>query len=253
MEQYIMGRRKWNKGRIAIMVFVLLLIMIAAFLWTHRVSTITVEGNERLSDEKIISQLFSETTDRWAGKILWDRITNTKKSLAYIEDYKVEQVSLDAIKVTVYEKKLVGYIQYMGNYMLFDKDGIVMETLDTAPEDIPQITGLDFSYVLLNEELPIEDLSVFKDLLTVTQLISKYELPVEKINISRDYELTLYIGNVKIAVGRDDMLSEKISDLRDIIPNMDTETAGTLDMSDYNENGEYTFRSETKKNEKKSN
>ena len=41
----------------------------------------------------------------------------------------------------VYEKSVAGYVEYMGRYMYFDQDGIVVESSETRTEGIPQVTG----------------------------------------------------------------------------------------------------------------
>ena len=43
------------------------------------------------------------------------------------------------MNVTIYEKAVVGYINYMGCNMYFDKDGIVVESSSKLYSGVPQI------------------------------------------------------------------------------------------------------------------
>ena len=56
--------------------------------------------------------------------------------------------------------------------MYFDKDGIVVETSEQRTPGIPQVAGLQFGYVVMNEKLPVENEEVFEDILDITQLLS---------------------------------------------------------------------------------
>ena len=88
----------------------------------------------------------------------------------FIEKMSVDILAPDSIKITVYEKAVAGYIEYLGKYMYFDKDGIIVETSDVKTAGIPQVTGLQFDYVVLHERLPIENDTSFQSILDITQL-----------------------------------------------------------------------------------
>lgn len=234
------------KMRLVIISLTVLILAAAVLFCILRFQVITVEGNTQVGQETVIEKILPSKWDRSVGKVLYDKITGTKKTIPDIASYDMEIVSWKELKITVYEKKRIGYLAYMGNYMYFDKDGIVVESSAETSEEIPEIKGLKFDYVVLNEKLPIADADVFSDLLNVTQLIDKYEMNVKKIYISKTYDITLAIGKVRVELGNDDKLSEKLSDLHDIVPNMNQKKAGTLDMREYSENGQYTFRADSK-------
>ena len=60
-------------------------------------------------------------------------------------------------------------------------DGTVVESSSVALRDVPEILGLTFDHITLFEKLPVRDDSVFGRILTVTQLLDKYELHADKI------------------------------------------------------------------------
>ena len=60
-----------------------------------------------------------------------------------------------AVSITVYEKNVVGYVDYMSSHMYFDKDGIIVESTGNRLEGIPRISGLSFGSIVLYRELPV--------------------------------------------------------------------------------------------------
>lgn len=52
----------------------------------------------------------------------------------------------------------------------------------------------------------------------MTQILSKYEISADKIYFDDAYEMTLYFGDVRVKLGNDDNVEEKISRLKQILP-----------------------------------
>ena len=203
---------------------------------------IEFSGSEKYTDEELAEYLFP--TDKSANPFTfwWKSKFGDHVEIPFIEDYDVELKGLKKFEVTFYEKSLVGYVEYMGSYKYFDKDGIVVESSSRLFDNVPYITGIDVDYIVLHSKLPVKDDRVFKLLLDLTQLLSKYDIDVEKINVSKDLEIKLYLGNVRVELGTREDLSEKIMDLKDIIPNLG-DVKGVLDMKvlDVHGNG-YTLK-----------
>lgn len=88
------------------------------------------------------------------------------KGIPFIDTMDVIIVSNDTIKVSVYEKALAGYVEYLGRYMYFDNDGMVVEAAKVPTQGIPQVTGLTFDHIVLYEKLPIENDQIFQNILT---------------------------------------------------------------------------------------
>jgi cell division protein FtsQ len=149
--------------------------------------------------------------------------------------------SKDTIRITVYEKALAGYVSYLGRYVYFDKDGIVVETSEEKTEGVPLVTGLQFDHVILHEPLPVEQPEVFDEILNITQQLAKYDLSADKIYFDSDYEVTLIFGEARISLGTNDDLDEKIMKLQYILPDLQGKS-GVLDMREYSEDTKtYTF------------
>ena len=150
--------------------------------------------------------------------------------------------SFNKVKITVYEKKITGYVKYMGSNMYFDKDGTIVESSPKELDSVPLVTGLTFDKIVLNEKLPIENDDMFNLILDVTQSLQKYDITVEKMYLSKEKEVKLYKNNVEVLVGNDNDMSDKIRTLRDIMPGLEG-LKGTLDLREYNKsNSGYDFK-----------
>lgn len=204
--------------------------------------TVKFSGSEKYTDEELSEYLFP--TKKSANPFVFWFTSRFKDhvEIPFIEEYDVELDGLSHFNVTFYEKSLVGYIEYMGSYKYFDKDGIVVESSSRLIEGVPFVTGIDVEYIVLHSKLPVEDDKVFDLLLDITQLLNKYEIDVEKIFISKDLEIRLYLEKIRVELGDKKDLSEKIMDLKDILPNL-SDVSGVLDMKilDVNGNG-YTLK-----------
>ncbi len=163
------------------------------------------------------------------------------EGVPFIETMDVDIEAKDTIRITVYEKALAGYVRYLGRYVYFDKDGIVVETSLEETAGIPQVTGLSFDHVILHEPLPVDKPELFDEILNITQQLAKYYLTADRIYFNSAYEVTLYFGEAKIALGKNEDIDEKIMKLQYILPDL-LGKSGTLDMREYSEDTKtYSF------------
>lgn len=200
----------------------------------YTVTTVYVEGNVHYTSDEIMDMVMG---GRYGNNSLFLSLKYQDKGIEgvpFIETMDVTILSRDSIRISVYEKALAGYVLYLGRYVYFDKDGIVVETSEEATAGIPQVTGLSFSHVILHEKLPVENEDVFNEILNITQLLSKYSMTVDKIYFDSEYQVTLVFGNARIALGDEGDLEEKIMKLQYILPNLEGKS-GILDMREYNE------------------
>ena len=196
------------------------------------VKTITVEGNVHYSNDEIVSMVMKNKLDH---NSLYLSMKYRKKGIVgipFIEKMSVDIMSPDTIKITVYEKAVAGYIEYLGKYMYFDKDGIIVETSDVKTAGIPQVTGLQFDYVVLHEKLPIDNDTMFQSILDITQLLTKYEISIDKIYFDQNNQMTLYFENIRVRLGDISNIDDKIMRLKAILPELEGQK-GILRMENY--------------------
>ena len=221
-----------------------LILIAGGLVFSLKIKNITVQGNAWYTDEEIADEILSGTMSDRSIVVLLKNILGKKKSIPFIEDYTVSLTSYDSVEIIVYEKSVVGYVEYMSSNMYFDKDGIVVESSYTKLEGIPRITGLEFGSIVLYQKLPVADPRVFENILNLTQMLSVNNISVDRINYNSMREATLYIGSIVVQLGTDDEMNGKISELADMLPQLDG-LSGTLYLDTYdknNDNAAYTFK-----------
>lgn len=209
------------------------LLLISYFILTHfAVKNVIVDGNKHYSAQEIRSMIM---TGYFGDNSLYLSLKYKNKEIEgipFVETMDVVVQSNDTIKITVYEKALAGYVEYLGRYMYFDNEGVVVEASKVTTKGIPQVTGLSFDHVVLHEKLPVENNSIFQNILTITKLLNKYDVICDKIQFDANYNVTLGYDGVKVNIGALENLDEKIMQLPRILPSLEGEK-GTLDLQNY--------------------
>lgn len=200
----------------------------------YAITTVYVEGNIHYTNEEIMDMVME---GKYGHNSLFLSLKYRDKgidNIPFVETMDVTIEEKDTVRITVYEKAIAGCVFYLGRYMYFDNDGIIVETSEEATSGVPQVTGLAYDYVILHETLPVENQSVFQDILNITHMLSKYSLSVDKIYFSPDYQVTLIFGNVQFAMGDSSDLDEKISKIQYLLPSLEGKE-GVVDMREYTE------------------
>lgn len=196
------------------------------------IKTVVVEGNVHYTDDEIQQMVMGGKLGHNSLYLSMKYQDKQIEDVPFVEAMDVTIVSSDSIKITVYEKTMAGFVEYMGQYFYFDKDGTVVESSAVKTMGVPQIKGLNFDHIVLLERLPVEDDTIFNHILDISQLLEKYGISAEQIYFDKDYRITLYFGQAKIKLGSTDYIDEKIMKLKMILPNIQ-DKKGTLRMENY--------------------
>ena len=96
------------------------------------------------------------------------------------------------------------------------------------------IGGLSFGLMVLHQPLPVEDISVFNEILNLTQVLSVNEVAVDEIRFNKEKEATLQIRSLKVELGSNSEMNGKLSELTDILRDY-PDLSGTLYLDSYDE------------------
>lgn len=242
-EKVRFGRSK-RVGILLSVFLVLLFLLVGGGLYiinNYKVTTVYVDGSIHYTNEEIMDMVME---GRLGDNSLYLSLKYRDKGVENIPFIEMMDVSIEArdtIRITVYEKALAGYVRYLGRYVYFDKDGIVVETSEEETAGIPQVTGLSFDHVILHEPLPVDNPDLFNEILNITQQLAKYSLTADRIYFDSTYQVTLSFGDAKVALGENVDIDEKIMLLQSLLPNL-MGKSGTLDMREYSEDTKtYSF------------
>ncbi len=212
---------------------------------TYTVRNVYVDGNVHYTDQEIANIVTSGKLGKSTIYLFFKYRNKEINDVPFIETMNIAIEKPDTIRVTVYEKSLAGYVEYLGRYMYFDKDGVVAEVSDKAISGIPEVDGLKFDHVVLYEQLPVSDKKIFSEILSITHLLSKYQLNADKIYFDDKYDVKLYFGGVEVDLGQGSDIDDKVTVLPEILEKLKGKE-GILDLTEYKDGDTITFTSENK-------
>ena len=200
----------------------------------YTVTNIYVSGNTHYTNDQIIDMVMDGKLSHNSIFLSLKYRNKSIENVPFIEKMDVDIISPDTIRINVYEKAVAGYISYLGRYMYFDRDGIVVESSLEPSNTVPEVMGLSFNYIIMHEKLPIENEKIFEEILDITQLLSKYSLSADRIFFDSEYNVYLYFGTVEVSIGTRNYIDEKIIQLQYILPKLEGKT-GILEMKDFDD------------------
>lgn len=219
--------KKW------IILISILLVLLGGVLYisTFELKDIRVSGCKNVDEQQVI-----DAVEAKGNNTLFLYITNKIKpieGIPFVAKIEIEYLSKNEIAVVVYEKSMAGCVEYMNGYVYFDKDGIVLDASSKMIEGVPCIKGLEFDSWEIGEKLPIGDKGKFQHILSLTQLIEKYELDIDAIKFTAENEIVLVHKDITIELGNGDYLEIQLMNLGSILSGLEG-LKGTLYMKDFN-------------------
>ena len=230
-EKKIEYRKKFIK-------FLILLVLVAGiglFLrYGSRLENLEIKGCTYYEEEALRSWLCDSIWDNQTWYLYLKLRFGEAPSIPFIEEIEVDFVDLHTLRIGVYEKEIVGCIPYMGEYVCFDKDGIMVGSVTEHREEIPEVTGIQYDKIIYNEKVDTPRSELFEIVLNITQLIHKFDLPVKEIHFNHELAVTLYTEGISIQLGIREQYDEPLSALPGILTKAEG-MCGTLNMLDYSE------------------
>lgn len=237
-----------KKGHIILIIVLAVLLGGVIFYNSYKLDEITISGCT-VVDEKLVKEMLEKSgyANNSIKLYIGNRI-NPVSDIPFVDKMDVDFVTKNKVNVTVYEKSIAGCVEYMDAYIFFDKDGIILDSKAKRIKGIPCIKGLEFESWEKNGKLPISDQKKFQLILTITQLIEKYELDIDGIKFTTENEILLMHGNITIELGEGEYLAVQMMNLGSILEGLEG-MEGTLHMKDFNSDD--ASASFSRKNKKK--
>ncbi len=213
-------------------IFLILIIFVLYF--AFHIDTIKVEGTSIYTEEEIKTSVFArQYSDNELILLLYNKIFGINK-LPFVEDIDIDYEDRNTVLLHVYDKTISGCIKYMGQYVYFDKEGRVLESLPRRRQEVPVVSGIQFGDFSIGEKFKVEDDSLFDSIMNVSQLISHYGISVKRIHVN-DGDIILYSGNVQVNLGKKKLYNDQIAALSGVLGTTSKKKlSGTIDMENYN-------------------
>lgn len=234
-------RRK--KTWVLLLLFFVMLAAFGIFLFSLKITKYTVIGSTRYTAEEIFEWIFPEEDDkrlvvRTIRNILGKEETVT---IPFVLSYELNYISATEVEIVVYEKGLLGYIEYMGTNLYLDAEGYVVEVSPEVLPGLPQIAGIYFDYFVLNDQLPVADPSIFSSVAEVAGEIDWDVLEVSRITFNRNQEITLTLGEIQVMLGSNQDLKQKMKKLSEVYSTIKGRK-GILHLENYADDPDGGFR-----------
>lgn len=219
-------------------------ILVLTMLLVFRAGSVAVTGCEIVAEEDV--------RDNYLGGplgdntiIIWlkDRL-GSYSDIPFIRDVDIEVDFPSKVNIRVYEKALIACFYYMGEYVYFDKDGMILESTREHNQDIPCIEGISFDGFTMNEKIKVEKEGQIDVILDISELISHYNVDVDKVFFNNKNEVTLYCGDIKVFLGKQSLYDQQIASVSDVLRQArENKLSGTIDMKSYKQGDKIIIRS----------
>lgn len=233
--------KKKKIGILLLVVFVIFTGCLYGIFSMFRITDAQVVGNSYYTEEEIKDLVLGKDRRKNGISLLLFGSEAEKQEIPFIDNLEITMLSRKKIKIRVYEKEVIGYVDYMGTKLYFDKDGTVIESTNEELEGIPCIEGLEFQALKLYEPLQVPDKKVFQLILNITQLMKKYEITPDRIQLKSDGNVVLTFQKVRIYLGTGEYMDERVARISTIMSDLEG-LSGVLHMEDYtNESTSISF------------
>lgn len=214
--------------------------IIIFILYSTRISSIVIEGNEHMSREQIFDLIgFSDESSML--DVLLHR-ANSIEDKSYISKLEIDYVNLRQVHIQVYEKDIIGYILYMGKYICIDANGYIVDYTDQPDNLRPKIMGVDLTTFSVNEPIDLPKKTV-RLIDTIYRNSLAFEVPIEWIDFqfTAGSQVVLKKGGVDIRIGDGSDLEEKFNALKEVFKSLPSDKRGVLYAEDVS--GNIVFKS----------
>lgn len=151
-------------------------------------------------------------------------------------------IKFDKAEVKQDKSQAVAYVHYLDAHMLVGRDYQVYGSEVEAPSQLPEIAGVFFDNVVVGKKLALSNEPLAAYAMRIVESLRKNSISVDQVFVSESLDATLFVGNVKILLGKEANTEEKIHDLRDFFDEV-KDLSGTLNMQELSKNNlGYSFK-----------
>ncbi len=216
----------------------------AALYFGFHIDSVKVEGTEIYTKDEIQRSVFARKfSDNEIMFMIYNKLFGINK-LPFVEDIEVVYESRDTVLLRVYDRTISGCIKYMGQFVYFDRDGRVLQSLPERRKGVPIVTGINFKDFTIGEKFQVDkdDGRLFNAIMNVSQLIGHYGIDVKRIHVN-DGEITIYSGNVQVYLGKKEMYNDQLAALSSVLKTAnDKKLSGVINMENYEFNDNIILR-----------
>lgn len=223
---------RYRLGIKAFLILLMISIPVLLFMFTFKINNVEVVGANQYTEDQIKGFVFQSKPDHYSLYLYLKYRFFEKQKIPFIEKLEVKMEDNHSVTIYVYEKMIAGCVEFMGEYLYFDKDGIVVESTLDKIDKVPIYKGLKFQEIILHEKLKVQKDELFDVIINLTQMINKYELDVDSVTFNSNNEVSIDCGNITVLLGKKSTYDEPLAELKNILKEAKGKSL-TIDMRDY--------------------
>ncbi|MCL2574112.1 MAG: FtsQ-type POTRA domain-containing protein [Defluviitaleaceae bacterium] len=218
---------------VAMTVFVAVAILLSPLFAIRQIDII---GNSFLCAEDILGRTELETGQNMLA-FSASTVEAQISELPYVREVEVLREFPDTIVISIAERVPVANIRVANSaiYLLIDDGGMVLESAAEPIHVLPVITGIDFANFAVGEYLDVEGESIFRDVLRLSRLFTRYSFFPDIVDMSNLADIVFHTDNLNILFGNMSDMDRKIQYISAIMEQFAVETRGFIDIRDINE------------------
>ncbi|HHW95129.1 MAG TPA: FtsQ-type POTRA domain-containing protein [Mogibacterium sp.] len=172
------------------------------------VDSLEVRGNSHFTTEEIINISHASPGKNLIYNPNKTEITKYLENNPYIKKAKVTRGFPSTLIITVEERKQLCAIKYDDDYLIIDKDGILLKKTPQKPK-LTLVKGIIVKKIELGETIEVKDETILKQTLTVLDKMIKGDLYFVKLEMS-DQIIKAYIYDSLIVKATFKQLTEAL-------------------------------------------
>lgn len=210
-----------------IVLIVLVGVLVVFFMSTTIIDSLEVVGNDRMTRIDVMDKVGIYDTSSVLD-VLLNPIVIIEDD-GYISRVEVEKIDLKHVIIHVYEKEIIGYVEYMGKYICIDNSGFIVDYTDNPDPKKPTIYGVDLASFSIDEPIEVSD-RIVKSIDTIYRNSISFEVPIDGIDFAfgQGSHILLQAGNIQIQIGDTTRIEEKFESIKEVLKVLPLSEEGVL-------------------------
>jgi len=149
------GKKSRGSGVLPVAMLALVLVVLVGVSVFFRVSDIQVEGSSVYTPEAIIAASGLEKGDNIFLLRVSEAVLAIRTGMPYVDEIKIEPTLPGTVTITITESKPAAQMSYGAKFLIFDKNGRILEISDAKHRDCITVSGLIANSAAAGEKLKL--------------------------------------------------------------------------------------------------
>jgi len=230
------SRKKRGFGIFFVVMIVAFAAVVVLISPLFEIRQIEVVGNGTICAEDILGR-----TQLTAGQNMLAFSANNVRTqinqLPFVSRVDVVREFPDKVVITISERVPIANVRvaHSATYLLIDNMGMVLESAASPTSGLPVAIGIHFANFAVGEYLEVENDLVFRDMLRLYRLFTRYDFLPDTVDMSNPADIIFHADNLSIFFGSMSDMDRKIQYISAIRAQFMPEGRGFIEIRDISE------------------